>query len=100
MLWWIVGIIVGIMIVYKILSILLFVAVALQLTIFYFSPNSVLRRCIRNPIIKRLALRVDAMYSHVIIKVRSLLLETKGYYLYFLLIYSNYPQAFSKTKIA
>jgi hypothetical protein len=94
MLWWIVGIIVGIGVVHRLVAMIFFIIVAIKLTIFYFSPYSTLRRFAVSPIILRNYVLEKHKYSEEI--NQNMLLLSKGYYLYFLLIYSGYPKAFDK----
>ena len=93
MLWWIVGIIVGLAVAYRIVTMLFFVVVAVALAVFCVSPYRLLKRLADLPIIMRNVGFEKSRYHISADSGRSKLLTTKGNYLYFLLIYSGYPKA-------
>lgn len=96
MLWWIVGVIIGIGVVHRLVAMIFFIIVAIKLTIFYFSPYSTLRRFAASSIILRYDVLEKYKYAFIEEVNKNMLLLSKGYYLYFLLIYSGYPKAFDK----
>lgn len=96
MLLWIIGIIAGIAISYRITTMLFVVVVAVALAVFCVSPYSFLKRLAFSPLIWRNCIFKRREYSQKSESKRSMLLITNGNYLYFLLIYSGYPKAFWK----
>lgn len=93
---WIIGIILGLKIAYKVFPIILFIAVALKiadidnlLPILFFG----VRKCIA--VIKRTIFQSRIKYL-VLISALSMLVVVSGNYLYLLLIFAGYPIIFRR----